>query len=129
MVRRKADRARVVGDLVQPQRLGVRDEGAEDPASARQLADLVRLLLIDSRVDEALEALATLVDHAKGRVAGAGQGSRRLGELQQQGIERQLRAERNAGLDEAAEALTVRGPGHGGIIRWPRTNLRSSLRS
>ena len=128
MVRWKADRARVVGDLVQPQRLGVCDQGAEDPAPARQLADLLRLHPVDSRVDEALEALATLVDHAKGRVPGAGQGGCRLGQLQQQRIERQLRAERNAGLDEAAEALTVRGPGHGGIIRWPRTNLPPPLR-
>ena len=39
VVAREADRARVVGEVVQPQRARLADEDAEDPAAARQVAD------------------------------------------------------------------------------------------
>jgi hypothetical protein len=53
-------------------------------------------------VQEALEPGAGLVDDAKGGVAGAGQRGRRLHQLLQQIVERELRAQRDPGSDESA---------------------------
>ena len=74
-------------------------------------------------VSETLELVAGLVDDAERRIAGAGQCGSRFGQLLQQGIEGLLRAERDAGVDEAAEALTFGRLGHSGII-----GLRSRVR-
>ena len=74
MVGREADRARVVAEVVEAQRLGVMDQDAEDAAPVRQLADRFVLLAVDAGGDEALECLALAVDHPERRVAGAGQG-------------------------------------------------------
>ena len=45
------------------------------------------------------------VDHPEGRVTGARQRRRRLDDSLEQGIERELRGERDARLDEHTEAL------------------------
>ena len=50
MVRRKPDRTRVVAEVVEPQRLGVADQHAQDPASARQVADRGMRLGVDTVV-------------------------------------------------------------------------------
>ena len=55
MARREADRARIVRDVVQPQRRRVADEDAEDAAPARQVADLAPRRLVDAGRDESLE--------------------------------------------------------------------------
>ena len=107
MVGREADRARVVGDRLQPQRARVGDQGAEDAAAAREVTDLGHRLGVDPGVDEALEPSSRLVDHAERRVAGAGQLGGSLGQLQQQIVERELRAQRDAGVDEPAQAAGV----------------------
>ncbi len=109
MVGREADRARVVADRLQPQRARVADQGAEDAAAARKVADLGHRLGVDTGVDEALEPRARLVDHAERGVAGAGQGGGRLGQLPQQIVQRELRAERDAGSDESLQALLLLG--------------------
>ena len=49
VVRREADRARVVGEVVEPQRLRVVDQRAENPAAVRRVADRRLGLLVDAR--------------------------------------------------------------------------------
>ena len=90
MVGREADRARVIGDRLQSQRARVGDQGAEDAAAARKVADLGHLLGVDAGVDEALEPRSRRVDHAERGVTGAGQGGGRLGQLLQQIVQREL---------------------------------------
>ena len=105
MVGRKADGARIVADRLQPQRARVGDQGAENAAAAREISDLRNGLLVEAGVDEALEPRTGGIDHAQRRVAGAGQCGGRLGQLQQQIVQRELRAQRDAGRDEPAQAL------------------------
>ena len=60
MVGREADRAGVVGDRVQAQRLGVADQHAEDPAPAWELADRGVRLGVDPGGQEPLEPASPL---------------------------------------------------------------------
>jgi hypothetical protein len=90
MVGRDAERARVVADRLQPQRARVGDQGAEDAAPTREVTDLGHRLGVDAGVDEALERRSRRVDHAEGRITGAGQGGGRLGQLLQELVQRQL---------------------------------------
>ena len=82
-----------------------RDQGAEDAAPAREVTDLGHGLVVDAGVDEALEPRPRRVDHAERGVAGAGQCGGRLGQLPQQIVQRELRAQCDAGRDEALQAL------------------------
>ena len=125
MVGREADRARIVGDRLEPQRAGVGDQRAEDAAAAREGADLRRRVGVDAGVEEALERRPGLVDHAERRIAGAGQGGRGLGELLQEVVERELRAERDSRLDEAAQAIRLgRGAHRSEPIRSTGVEIR-----
>ena len=90
MVRRKADRARVVGDVVEAKRLRVVDQGAEDPAAVRQVADEGLGLLVDPRDDELLQSTAALIDHSERRVLGSGQLGRGLHDLLENRVEGEL---------------------------------------
>ena len=77
MAGREADGARILGEIVQAQRVGIADEDAEDPAAGRQVADGGLRLRVDPRRQEPLEARAGGVDDAEGRVLRAGQAWRR----------------------------------------------------
>ena len=103
MAGREADGARVLGQIVQAQRAGVGDQRAEDAASAGQVADDRPCLVVDAVRDEALEARSRRVDDAERRVPGAGDERRRLDDALQDAVERQLRADREAGLQEGAQ--------------------------
>src|SRR4051794_37138167 len=103
---READGARVVRDVVQPQRSRVADEDAEDAASVRRVADLVPRRLVDARRDEALETCLRSVGDAERRVPCARDLFGRLDELLQEGGERERGPERDARLDEPAQPLT-----------------------
>ena len=96
-----------------------RDQRAEDAAATREVADLRHRLRIHPGVDEAFEPRSRRVDHAERRVPRPGQVRGRLGQLQQQIVERELGAQRDAGVDEPAKAA---GRRHGPIIRvgWQR---------
>ena len=72
VVRREPDRARVVGDRLEAERLGIGDQDAEDAASARQLPDRCVGLGVDAGGQEALEGGAGLVDDAESRLARPG---------------------------------------------------------
>ena len=109
----KADRAGVVGDVVQAEWPRLPDQDAEDAPPARQLPDRGPRLGVDPGREEPLEALPGAVDHPEGRVTGARQRRRRLDDSLEQGIERELRGERDARLDEHPEALLRRRRGVG----------------
>ena len=100
VVYRKPDRTRVVAEVVEPQRFGVADQHAEDPASARQVADRGMSLGVDTRRQEALESCPSLVDDAERRIARSRQLRSRLDELLQERVQRELGAERDSGVDE-----------------------------
>ncbi|CAM5525167.1 hypothetical protein SVIOM342S_10629 [Streptomyces violaceorubidus] len=73
----KAARARVLGQVGQPDRLRITDERAEQAlAAVRQVADAPGGRLVDAVVYEVGEALAVLVHDADGRV---GPGVRQIG--------------------------------------------------
>ena len=93
MSRREADRARVLREVVQPQRLRLADQHPEDAAPARQVADLRAQVVVDAVGDELLQLDPVRVDHAERRVASAGQLGRRLHEPVEQRVERQLRGD------------------------------------
>lgn len=80
-MRGEADRAGVIGHRVEAERARVRDQRAQNPAAAWQVADLRDRRGVDARVEEALETGALLVDDAERRIAGTGQGGRGLGQL------------------------------------------------
>ena len=107
MARWKAHRAGIVGNFVQPQRLGVADQDAQDAAPAGKVADRRVRLRVHARRQEALERLARLVDHAEGRVAGAGDLGGRLDDALQQRIEGELGAERDPRVHEDAEPVDL----------------------
>ena len=107
VVRREADRARILGDVVQAQRLRLADEHAEDAAPARQVADRGMGLLVDAGGEEPLEALARAIDDAERRVARFGQLGGRLGEALEQRVERELGGERDPGVDQDAQPLEL----------------------
>ena len=71
---------------------------------------------VDAGGDESLEVRARGVDHAERRVARAGQLRRGLDELLQQRVERELRAERDARVDERAQAVAGGLDFHDAII-------------
>ena len=117
MVVRKPDRARVVGDVVEPQRLRVADQDAEDAAPMRQIADRGVGVRIDPGRQEALERLPSPVDHAESCVASVGDLRGSLDDPLQQRVERKLGAERDAGVHENAQtAELVRFAAHRSIL-------------
>ena len=118
MRRRKTDRARILGEVVQPQRLRVTDQHAEDAAAARQGADLGACVGVDAVRDELLEFRPARVDHPERRVAGARQLGRRLHEPVQQRIQRQLRTDDKAGGEQCAQPSLGHGERvHGRSLR------------
>ena len=77
------------------------DQHAEDAAAAREVADRGLRLGVDAGGQEALELRAARVDHAERRVARAGQLGGGLDDPLEQRVERELRGERDPGLEQA----------------------------
>ena len=103
MARRKADGAWIVGQIVETQRPGVGDQRAEDAAPARQVADDRARVVVDAVRDEPLEARTGRVDDAECDVSRTGDEGRRLDDPLENPVERELRADREAGLQECAQ--------------------------
>ena len=103
MPRWEPDRPRILGEVVQPQRRRVADQHPENPAAARHRADLGAGVGVDAVREELLQLRAARVDHAERRVARARQLGRRLHEPVQQGLERQLGADGEPGLEQRAQ--------------------------
>ena len=104
---REAVRARVVGDVVQPQRPGVLDQHAEDAAAARQVADRGVLRLVDADAEESLQLGAALVEDAERGVLGAGQRARLVEHALQQRLQVQLGDDRAADVQDSSQASFV----------------------
>ena len=117
MVGREADGAGVVGDLVEPQRLGVADQHAQEAAPAREVADRVVRRRVHPGRQESLQRVPGLVDHAERGVARAGDRGGGLDDLLQERVERELGAERDTCVDEDAEPVgLVQRRAHGRIL-------------
>ena len=87
MVRREADRAWILGKVAEPERAGVPDQGAKDPAAARQFTDRRVRRRVDAMCDEPLELGPTGVDHAESGVPGPGQRRRGFGHVLEHSFE------------------------------------------
>ena len=130
MVGGEPDRARIVAEGREPERLGLPDQDAEDPPSSGQVADRRVSLRVDARRQEAFETGAGLIDDAERRVPGAGELRRRLDELLEEGVEGELRAQRDPCVDEDAQSverclLRHQPPGNrGASVDAPRRPVR-----
>jgi len=127
MVGREADRARMVGDVVEAQWAHVLDEHAEDAPALGKIADRPVCLLVDAGREEALQAAPLAVDDAERRVAGVGQLGRRLDDPLEHGVQRELRGQRDARLDEGVQAALMLLDRHGAILSFEP--LRSGART
>ncbi len=107
MVRRKADRARVTGEVVQAERPRFLDQDTQDPEPARDGSDCRPSPIVEPVGDEPLQAAAGAIDHAERRIAGPGQLGGDPDERLEDGVEGQLRGDRNAGLDERAPSVVA----------------------
>ena len=105
MVSRKSNGARIVAELVEPQRLRVADEHAQDAPSSREVADRGMCLRIDASREEAFQPLARTIDDPERGVLCARELSRGLHELLEERVQRELRAQRDARVDEDAEPV------------------------
>ena len=105
MVSRKTHGARIVAEIVQPEGLRITNQHAENSAASGQVADRGVSLRIDAGREEALQPLPGTVDHTQRGVLRPGELCRRLRELLQERIEREFRAQRDACIDEDAEAV------------------------
>ena len=102
----EAGRAGVVSQVGQPDRSGVLDQGAEQPAAARQVMDQ-RLLLGRHAAGDELVQVAVAVEHAQGGVAGPGQGARLVGDALEDRLEREVGGEAHAGRVERLEGAVL----------------------
>ena len=105
MVRRKADRSGVFVEIVEPERPRLPDQHTEDASPTRQIADRGVRLGVDSRGHEALEPFPRAVDDPERRVTRAGELGGDLDEPLEQCVERELRAQCDARVDEHAQAI------------------------
>ena len=105
VIGRKAHGARVLAEVVEPERRVLADEDSEDPPPTRKVADRSVRLGIHARGEEALELGTASVDHAERGIARGRELGSRLDQALQEGVERQLGRERDPGLDERPQAL------------------------
>jgi hypothetical protein len=109
-------------------RSGFVDQRSENPAAVRRVADRRLSLLIDPGDDELRERAAGLVDHPERRVRGPGQLGCGFDDPLQDSVERQLRGERNARVDDCPQTIHL---GHAAriIVRSRRRNLGGAPRT
>ena len=81
MVRGKADGARVLVQIAQPQRAGVANQHAQDASSAGEISDGRLRLGVDAGGEKAFELGASGVDHPQRRIASSRQLGRSIDEL------------------------------------------------
>jgi hypothetical protein len=104
---REPDRARVLGDVGEPHRAGLAEDDAEDAAPAGLVADRRACLLVHPGREEALESRAGRVHDRERRVLCTRELGGGLDDALQQGVERELRAEGDPGVDEEPESVRV----------------------
>ena len=101
-----------LAEVVQAKRPRVPDQHPENAAAAGKLADRLLRLRVDAVCHEALEGRTGRVDHAESRVFSSGDAGGGGGDPLQHCIERELGTDRDAGLDERAEAVGFFRRGH-----------------
>ena len=111
MVRRKADRARVVREIAEPQRAGLVDQDAEDAATRRQRPEQLALVGGEAGRDEARDP-AVGPEHAEGAVGRAREACRRLDDGLQRLVEIEALRDRHPGLDDLRELVLRQRCGH-----------------
>ena len=97
----------MAADVVEPQRARVADQLAEHAVPARQRADAAALLVVDAERQEALEVLASLIQHAEGRVLRIRDVARHL----EDALEHALDVQRRDHLAREVEHLPADGAG------------------
>jgi hypothetical protein len=107
MAGREAVGARVLGDVVEPDRLGLRDQQPEDAVSTGQVPDGLVHLWSGAAGEELRQLAAPVVKHADGGVAGAGQFARCRQDAVEQRIQVELGRERLGRLQQARETALV----------------------
>lgn len=105
MMRGESGRARVLAEVIQADGLGVRDERAEDPAPAREVADGVRGLRVEPDMDELVERDPVGGDDAERAILGIHQFDGRLDHATQHDRQFDLPDHRLDGAEEAAQAV------------------------
>ncbi len=105
VVRGEADGAGILRDVVQPERCCLPDEHAENPPSSWEIADGSVGLRIDSVGEESLQLRPGWVDHPKRGVTCSGQHAGGLDQLLQDRVERELRGERDARLEQRSQPV------------------------
>ena len=106
MVRRKAVRIRVLGDVGEPDRVRVADQGAEHTAALREAADPLAGRLVDSGVHE-LHQGTIRPDHAQRRVLRVRQPRRRLHDVPQRGRQLQAGSHRHHRIQQRVQLITA----------------------
>ena len=106
MVGREAGRGRMVGDVGQAKRLRVVDQLPEQALALRQRPDRGAGLLVDADGDEGGQATRA-VDHAERAVAGVGQMHGDLDDAVQDGLEVQVAADGQDGLQETVHPVAA----------------------
>ena len=110
MVRRKADRARVVREVVQPEWSRLVDQHPEDAAARRRAAEQAPLLVVSPVVMKRRDA-AVGPEHPERGVPGARDARRGLDDRLQRLVEVEPARDRDAGLDDLRELVVLCGRG------------------
>ncbi len=122
VIRREADGARILGEVVQAQRLSPRGSDAPRmprPRGSSPIAACVSASIPCVRNRSSREPAR--VDHAERGIAGAGELGGRLDEPLQQRVERQLGGQRDAGLEQRLQAHVAAADGlHGPTVTLAR---------
>src|ERR1700737_2762293 len=119
MVRREADRARVLAEIVKTQGLDATDQHAEDATPAQEIPDGLGILAVDAVRDEALELVRVPVDDAEGGIARSCQDGGSLRKALEKLVEGQLGAQGDPGADEGPQPVVLVDAdlAHAAIIR------------
>lgn len=105
MVRRKSDRARIGGEVGEPDGFGVADQLAEQSAVAvGAAADPPRGIRVRAVRDEVGERAARRVDDAERRVAGADEAGRRLTDPVEGGVQFEAGTDGAHGFEQLRDA-------------------------
>jgi hypothetical protein len=117
VVAREADGARIVCNVVEPQRLGVSDQDTEETTAAREVADSGMRVGVDPGGKKSLQTLTGLVDDVEGGVPRVGQFRGGLHESLEKGVEGELGTKCDPCVDEHTKAIRLLGrPIHVAIL-------------
>src|SRR5215211_3066896 len=106
MMRRKADRAWIAVQVVEPQRLPLDQDNLEQPVANGNRSDPLPLLGRDARGQERLDA-TPVADEGERTVAGADEVTRAVDDLLQDRLEIQLAENAEAGIVQRQELLVL----------------------